>query len=311
MAEPTRELRGPRRTRRSTSIRARRIGALVGVLLGVGLLASIGWAVRAVTRSGDEPAPGTTAPETGAPAAGPTLRIVFPEGFTRKEMAERITAVNEIARNERDVETRLGPRAYLKLTRRGAIPAEFREAKPPHLEGFLFPATYSFTRKTTTRELVAMQLDAFRDAWDPVDLRYSARMNLTAYDVLVIASMVEKEVVVPKERPLVAAVIYNRLKAGMPLEIDATIRYGLDIPATEPIRESDLNSDSPYNTRKVLGLTPTPIANPGLASIQAAAHPAEVDYLYFIRKPDCRSHFFTADYDEFLSYPRGGLQCGA
>ena len=239
------------------------------------------------------------------------LRIVFPEGFTRKEMADRITAVNEIARNERDVETRLGPRAYLKLTRRGEIPTDFREAKPPHLEGFLFPATYSFTKKTTTRELVAMQLDAFRDAWEPVDLRYSARRKLTAYDVLVIASMVEKEVVVPKERPLVAAVIYNRLKAGMPLEIDATIRYGLDIPATEPIRESDLNSDSPYNTRKVLGLTPTPIANPGLASIQAAAHPAEVDFLYFIRKPDCRSHFFTADYDEFLSYPRGGLQCGA
>jgi UPF0755 protein len=311
MADPTRELRRPRRTHRSTSVRARRVGALFGVLLGVGLLASIGWAVRAVTRSGDEATPGATAPETGALPAERPLRIVFPEGFTRKQMAERITAVNEIARDKRDVETRLGPRAYLKLTRRGTIPAEFREAKPPHLEGFLFPATYAFTRKTTTRELVAMQLDAFRDAWEQVDLRYATQRKLTAYDVLVIASMVEKEVVVPKERPLVAAVIYNRLKAGMPLEIDATIRYGLDIPATESIRESDLNSDSPYNTRKVVGLTPTPIANPGLASIQAAAHPAEVDYLYFIRKPDCRSHFFTADYDEFLSYPRGGLQCGA
>jgi UPF0755 protein len=311
MAEPTRELRRPRRTHRSSSVRARRAAALAGVLVGVGLLASIAWAVRAVTRSGDEATPQATAPGTGSSPAERPLRIVFPEGFTRKEMAERITAVNEIARDRRDIETRLRPRAYLRLTRRGAIPAEFREAKPPHLEGFLFPATYAFTPRTTTRELVAMQLDAFRDAWEQVDLRYAARRKLTAYDVLVIASMVEKEVVVPRERPLVAAVIYNRLRAGMPLEIDATIRYGLDIPATEAIRESQLNSDSPYNTRKVAGLTPTPIANPGLASIQAAAHPAEVDFLYFIRKPDCRSHFFTADYDEFLSYPRGGLQCGA
>lgn len=311
MAERTPELRRPRRTHRSSSKRARRAAALAGVLFGVGLLASIAWAVRAVTRSGDEATPQATAPGTGASPAERPLRIVFPEGFTRKQMAERIVAVNEIARDRRDVETRLRPRAYLRLTRRGAIPADFREAKPPHLEGFLFPATYAFTRKTTTKELVAMQLDAFRDAWEQVDLRYARQRKLTAYDVLVIASMVEKEVVVPRERPLVAAVIYNRLRAGMPLEIDATIRYGLNIPATEAIRESHLNSDSPYNTRKVAGLTPTPIANPGLASIQAAAHPAEVDYIYFIRKPDCRSHFFTADYDEFLSYPRGGLQCGA
>jgi UPF0755 protein len=133
---------------------------------------------------------------------------------------------------------------------------------------------------------------------------------LTSYDVLIIASMIEKEVQVPKERALVAAVIYNRLKAGLPLGLDATVRYGLDIPPTEPIHESELNSDSPYNTRKFPGLTPTPIGNPGLASLQAAAHPAKVDYLYFIRKPDCKSHFFTASEEEFNNYPRGGLNCG-
>ena len=120
-----------------------------------------------------------------------------------------------------------------------------------------------------------MQLDAFTSAWEGVDLKYAKSKNLTAYDVLIIASMVEKEVQVPKERPLVAAVIYNRLKARMPLGIDATIRYGLDIPPTQAILESQLHSDSPYNTREVPGLTPTPIANPGLASIQAAAHPGE------------------------------------
>ncbi|HEX2505428.1 MAG TPA: endolytic transglycosylase MltG, partial [Gaiellaceae bacterium] len=106
------------------------------------------------------------------------------------------------------------------------------------------------------------------------------------------------------------AVIYNRLKAGMPLGIDATVRYGFDISPTEPILESHLQSDNPYNSRKVPGLPPTPIANPGLASIQAAAHPADVDFLYFVRKADCRSHFFTASANEFESYPRDGLQCG-
>jgi UPF0755 protein len=116
-------------------------------------------------------------------------------------------------------------------------------------------------------------------------------------------------VLVPKERPLVAAVIYNRLRVGLPLGIDATIRYGLDIAPTEPIHQSELESDSPYNTRKFAGLIPTPISNPGLASLQAAAHPANVDYLYFIRKADCKSHFFTESESEFLSYPRDGLNC--
>ena len=111
--------------------------------------------------------------------------------------------------------------------------------------------------------------------------------------------MVEKEAIAPDERPKVAAVIYNRLKAGMPLGIDATIRYGLDVPATEPLRDSQLESDNPYNTRNRTGLPPTPIANPGLASMQAAAHPAKVDYLYFVRKPDKMHHFFTASEKEF------------
>ena len=98
--------------------------------------------------------------------------------------------------------------------------------------------------------------------------------------------------------------IYNRLHAGMNLGIDATLRYGLNIPPTESIHESQLQSDNPYNTRNpnITGLPPTPIANPGLASIQAAAHPAKVDYLYFVRKPDKVHHFFTASDAEFEQY---------
>ena len=168
------------------------------------------------------------------------------------------------------------------------------------LEGFLFPATYEFTRETTARELVADQLAAFRKAFSTVNLRYARSKNLTRYDVLTIASMIEKEAVVPSERRLIAAVIYNRLRAHMPLGIDATIRYGLHIPGTKSLTKAALASSSPYNTRRFKGLPPTPIANPGLASIRAAAHPARVDYVYFVRKPDKRHHFFTASAQEFL-----------
>src|SRR5204862_5769059 len=155
-------------------------------------------------------------------------------------------------------------------------------------------ATYGFGAGTTLRQLALKELKAFRQHWAKVGLGYARRKHLTPYDVLIIASMVEKETLAPDERPLVAAVIYNRLHERMPLGIDATLRYGLRIPPTKSILQSQLDSDNPYNSRKVAGLPPTPIANPGLASIQAAAHPAKVNYLYFVRKPDKVHHFFTA-----------------
>ena len=111
--------------------------------------------------------------------------------------------------------------------------------------------------------------------------------------------MIEKEVAAPAERRLVAAVIYNRLHLGMPLQIDATTRYGLGVPGTESLTKSELASSSPYNTRNRVGLPPTPISNPGLASMQAAAHPSVVDYLYYVRRPDGVHHFFTTSESEF------------
>ena len=171
----------------------------------------------------------------------------------------------------------------------------------------MFPDTYFVFETDPAATLVEKQLENFRAKWAKVDMTYARSKNLTNYDVLTIASMIEKEVVVPRERRLVAAVIYNRLHQRMPLGIDATLRYGLDLPPTEAITKTQLASDSPYNTRKFRGLPPTPIANPGLDSLQAAAHPAKVDYLYFVRKPDCRSHFFTADVNAFLNYTRKGL----
>jgi UPF0755 protein len=166
----------------------------------------------------------------------------------------------------------------------------------------LFPATYDFLGSTPTPRLVAAQLKAFCAKWQHVDLAYAKSKNLTPYDVLIIASMVEKETLASNERALVSAVIYNRLHAQMPLGIDATLRYGLHIPPTKSILESQLASNTPYNSRKLPGLPPTPIANPGLASIQAAAKPAQVDYLFFVRKPDKVHHFFTASDTAFAQY---------
>ena len=298
--QPTTVTPPPRRhrTRPShTRILVRR-GAAIGFVCGlVALLVGSGWAVLG---GSEEAAP----PPAPAPVAPKPLRIIFPEGFTRAQMAERIGEVNEIAREKRKVNPTLSPARYLALTNGSArVPAQFRrEARPPNLEGFLFPATYEFTKRTTTRQLLSHQLATFRRNWAAVNMRYARSKNLTPYDVLVIASMIEKEVIAPEERPLVAAVIYNRLKAGMTLGIDATLRYGLDIPPTASIRQSQLDSDNPYNTRKLPGLPPTPIANPGLASLQAAAHPAKVNYLFFVRKPDKVHHFFTASQQEHDAY---------
>ena len=270
--------------------RRRLVAIAVGaVVVGGGL-----WAGWATLERDDRSVP----PPTVAVTAPKVVRILFPEGFTRAQMALRADKRSPT----------ITERGYLGATSSSSLPGEFAgDGKARNLEGFLFPATYElFTTDRSTR-LVSKQLDAFRLNWGKVNLKYARSKNLTSYDVLIIASMIEKEVKVPKERALVAAVIYNRLHARMPLGIDATLRYGLGIPPTQAITKQDLASDSPYNTRKLRGLPPTPIANPGLASIDAAAHPAKVDYLYFVRKPDCRSHFFTASFEEFDAYTRKGL----
>jgi UPF0755 protein len=239
------------------------------------------------------------------------LRIIFPEGFTRQEMAERVDAVRGIAIAKRGVTPRLTKTGYLVASGAARPPAEFRkDLTRRSIEGFLFPATYQFTKRASSGSLVRGQLAAFGKEWRKVDLRYARSKNLTPYDVLTIASMIEKEAVAPGERRLIAAVIYNRLHNRMPLGIDATIRYGRNVPGTEPLKESDIRSDDPYNTRNRLGLPPTPIANPGLASMRAAANPKRVDYLYFVRKPDGVHHFFTASESAFcqksLEYGFGG-----
>ena len=182
----------------------------------------------------------------------------------------------------------------LRRARRLGLPRNARS-----LEGFLFPATYQMITGASASDLVERQLDAFQENLAKVDLRTARRRNLTRYDVLIIASMVEREAQLAKERPLIAAVMHNRLKQGIPLGIDATIRYQIN-NWERPLRVSELERDTPYNTRTRRGLPPTPIGNPGLASIKAAANPAKTKYLFFVRKPGkSGEHAFSSTNSEF------------
>ncbi len=287
---PVRRPRGPSKE----EIRRRRIAALAAILAAlIAVVVAIVVALPHVHTS--------SAPPTTTAAGVKPFKIIFPEGFTRAQMIERVGVVAKIAENKRHKNVVLSPQSYANASRRAVLPC-FTPHRQTNLEGFLFPATYDFVATTTARQLVHDQLQAFCENWSQVNLAYAKNKKLAPYDVLVIASMVEKETLAPDERPLVAAVIYNRLHAHMPLGIDATLRYGLNIPPTKSILQSQLESSNPYNSRKLPGLPPTPIANPGLASIQAAAHPAKVDYLYFVRKPDKQHHFFTASASAFAQY---------
>ena len=167
------------------------------------------------------------------------------------------------------------------------------------LEGYLFPETYALPRGTSAAAVVAQMVDGFRNVLTP-DLRSAAAAaGLTTRQLVSLASLVEKETGTAAERPLVAAVYSNRLRIGMPMQADPTVIYALQKGGkyTGNLRRDDLQLDSPYNTYKYAGLPPGPIAAPGKASLEAAAKPADVDYLYFVSKND-GSHVFASTLDE-------------
>jgi UPF0755 protein len=169
----------------------------------------------------------------------------------------------------------------------------------PHaksLEGFLFPSTYEFKRRTTCTQVAETMTSHFRAVWS--ELNPSGAQNfpgsLDASQTVTLASLVERETPRPEERPLVAGVFYNRLRLGTPLQCDPTVQYALQL-AGHPelnVRPEDLRIDSPYNTYARRGLPPGPIANPGEASLRAALNPAQTDYLYFVAN-DQGGHFFS------------------
>jgi UPF0755 protein len=223
-------------------------------------------------------------------SSGPSpnlVNVTLPEGFARREIAGRIRSAG--------VE---GDYVRASTRSRALNPRRYGAESARDLEGFLFPATYQLRRGQSARELVAKQVGAFKREWAKVDLRAARRANLTQYDVLIIASLVEREAQLDKERPLVASVIYNRLREGMNLGIDATVRYALN-NWTKPLKRSELASPSPYNTYNNPGLPPGPIGNPGLASMRAAAKPARTGYLFYVVKPGtCGEHAFAETGDE-------------
>jgi uncharacterized YceG family protein len=215
------------------------------------------------------------------------VTITIPEGLSRAEIAD---VVGDSLSGD-----------YVAASRRSRVlsPATYGGAKARSLEGFLFPATYELKPGRPVKELVDRQLVAFKSQLAKVDMRFAKSKNLTVYDVLTIASMIEREAQVARERKLVASVIYNRLSQGIPLGIDATIRFATG-NWSEPLTQSELATGSPYNTRTNQGLPPGPIGNPGLASIEAAAHPAKTDYLYYVVKPGaCGEHSFSSTDAEF------------
>jgi UPF0755 protein len=241
-----------------------------------------------------------------APAAGaapqPVLRIIFPEGTSVRQMADQAAHVRRIAIERRKVTPLLSGKGYAAAAARARPPRAFaRYQTRRSIEGFLFPAGYEFLPSSTPASLVARQIETFEQRWRTLELGEARQDGRTPYEVLTIASLVERETAVAAERKLVAAVISNRLERGMPLGIDASLRYGLGIQGTRPLTAAHLRSDTPYNTHRFEGLPPTPITNPGLPSLRAAAKPAAVEYLYYVRKPGSLRHFFTASEAEFCA----------
>jgi UPF0755 protein len=216
------------------------------------------------------------------------VNVTLPEGRSRRELAPLVEQSGLSG-------------GYVRATRRSPAldPRDYGAEDARDLEGFLFPASYEVKRGASVKPLVRQQLDAFKRAFKGIDLSEARRSRLTPYEVLTIASMVEREAQVTRERPLIASVIYNRLRQGEPLGIDATVRYASG-NWSRPLTQSQLATDSPYNTRENQGLPPGPIGNPGLESIRAAASPARSDYLFYVVKPGtCGEHEFAATLAEF------------
>jgi uncharacterized YceG family protein len=214
--------------------------------------------------------------------------VTIPEGYSRPQAAELV--------EEDGV-----PGSYTKATVKSKYldPAEYGGKGAKNLEGFLFPDTFELKPNAPVADLVQLQLQDFKKRIKGVDMKYAKSKNLTVYDVLTIASMIEREAGVPKQRKLVASVIYNRLHEGMPLGIDATIRFATG-NYSQPLTESQLAVDSPYNTRTNTGLPPGPINSPGLDAIEAAAHPAKTKYLFYVNAPNtCNELNFAKTEAEF------------
>ena len=216
-------------------------------------------------------------------------RVTVPEGLTVEQTLQVLAQGTEIPLEQ--------------YTAAAANPASL--GLPPYaqnrLEGFLFPATYDIEPGTSAVEILTRLVDRFEQAAQKTGLVDGAqKLGLTPYQVVVVASLIEREVKRDEEYPQVARVVYNRLGRNMPLGIDAAILYGVGKTAGGSLTASDLAKDTPYENRRKTGLPPTPIASPGEATLLGALNPVPGDILYYVLASKDGTTFFTSDYNAFL-----------
>ncbi|MCE2901624.1 MAG: endolytic transglycosylase MltG [Gemmatimonadaceae bacterium] len=206
--------------------------------------------------------------------------VVIPEGFDLRDITPALSKALHVPADS--VRAAVTDTTWLRKL----------EVPVPSLEGYLFPATYTFPAGTTARDAVDAMIERFLDAWKPEwDARLQA-MSIARHDAITMASIVEKEARKPEERPIISAVYWNRVKKGMRLQADPTVQYALPQHVARVLYK-DLEVDSKYNTYRYAGLPPGPIASPGEASIAAALSPADVPYLFFVARPDGGHEFRT------------------
>ncbi|WP_233566714.1 endolytic transglycosylase MltG [Cohnella endophytica] len=234
----------------------------------------------------------------GETVATATIRFTIPEGFTIEQIANRLAETASVDK-AKFLDAASKPELWAGSTWTRAIPTD-KNLKYP-LEGYLFPETYEMKRGSTELDIINRMLSELDHKLDQLPEDWQSTLEergLTVHQLLTIASLVEREVVVDDERPIVSSVIQNRLTKKMPLQIDATIQYLLD-KQKERLLEGDLKVNSPYNTYLNAGLPPGPIASPSLKSIEAALFPGKSDYLYYVTKKDgTNTHLFAVTYKQ-------------
>jgi UPF0755 protein len=206
-------------------------------------------------------------------------RVTFPEGFTLKQIARRLSE-NNLAAEKAFLDSAKDPRLLTQLGIEG-----------PSLEGYLFPDTYVFHRGMSVQAIQKMMFQRFKEVWAGLMTEEGLKAPVDIKKIVTLASLVEKESSLHSERPLVASVFYNRLKIGMALQSDPTVIYGIG-EFNGDLTKKDLIAPTAYNTYVKNGLPPGPIANPGKDSLEAVLHPAQSNYLYFVSKND-GSHYFS------------------
>jgi UPF0755 protein len=222
--------------------------------------------------------------------APPTFTVTIPEGLTIEETAATVAADSNVTAPEVEEAARRTDYGYAFLD----------SPDVETTEGYLFPAKYDFEKGVTARQIVDRLLEQYLLETQDLDFAEAReRLDLTEHQVVTMASLIEKEAASPEEKPLIASVIYNRLRKDTPLQIDATIQYALKRPK-ENLSLDDLKIDSAYNTYENKGLPPGPICSPGGESLLAALNPANTDYLYYVLEENGEEHFFTKSYQDFL-----------